>query len=104
MTPRSIRRSSTNQGLDMDDMHPQGTPAPHGGPGHESLDVNVRGFLLFAVGLVVMGVVIHFILGAVMSHYSAREKRAEASRPALFADERGQYPAPNLQENPATEL
>jgi hypothetical protein len=87
-----------------DDMQPQGGPAPHHGPGHEISDVSVRGIFQFAAGLAVFAVALHFTLGMVIKGFSDRANRLEMRRPARFADQVGQFPAPNLQESPSADM
>jgi hypothetical protein len=89
----------------MADMRPQGTPRPdfEGRPGHESSEVNARGIIIFALGLVALGVLIQAALGLVMQGFSGREARGRAVRPPFFAVE-VQPPAPRLQGNPGVEL
>jgi hypothetical protein len=87
-------------------MRPQGEPDPHpgAGPGHEVSDVSIRGIFIFAIGLIGLGLVVQFALAAAMQGYRHRERRAEAQQPPQFVDERGQFPAPNLQGSPPAEL
>ena len=88
----------------MEDMRPQGAPENLGEPGHEPIPIPLRGIVTFAVCLVLMGIAIHFLLGAVMTGFSRDEKRSERRRPALFAREEGQFPEPRNQVAPVTDL
>ena len=92
--------------MSVPDMRPQGSPDPASreGPGHELSDVKIRAIVLFGIGLVVLAVVVMVALGGVMGGFSSREKAGEKVRPALFADETGQFPAPRLEEDPSLAL
>jgi hypothetical protein len=39
-----------------------------------------------------------------MQGYARRDKQLETLRPALFTDTAGQYPGPNLQDNPTADM
>jgi hypothetical protein len=71
--------------------------------GHEANEIKVRGILLFALAIVLLGVVIHAALGPVVDSYKKQVARDRAARPPLFTVD-VQPPAPHLQGNPALEL
>ena len=86
------------------DMRPQGVPAPHAGPGHEPTTFEIRPLVLFAVGLIVASALIYLVLAQMMRGFTVAERRLESNRPALFADESGQFPGPRLQDSPAADI
>jgi hypothetical protein len=85
----------------MSDIEPQGQ---HPGGGHETTDVGLRGIFAFAVILVVFSVAVQIGLGLWMGAYSRAERREIAARPARLRDDTGQFPAPQLQGNPASDM
>ena len=88
----------------MTEMQPQGERRshPHGSVRHESAELKARGIVLFALGLVALGVGIHFVLEQVMEHYARRESAIQASiLPQLAAPL--EIPQPHLQADPAAE-
>ena len=89
----------------MADMRPQGGPRPDVGhrAGHEDGDVRVKGILMFALGLVALGMVIHVVLGLVMQGFARRESKGQALRPPFLAVD-VVPPAPRLQGNPGVDL
>jgi hypothetical protein len=89
----------------MADMRPQGGPRPAVGhrAGHEDSDVRVKGILMFALGLVALGMVVHVVLGLVMQGFSRRESTGQALRPPFLAVD-VVPPAPRLQGNPGVDL
>ncbi|MBX6311346.1 MAG: hypothetical protein IRY99_00250 [Isosphaeraceae bacterium] len=89
----------------MSDHRPQATPTAHRGHGgHEPLDIRIRGILFFGIALIVVAAVLQVVLGWMMYLFSRKEERLEAARPALFADESGQYPGPQLQDDPTEDM
>jgi hypothetical protein len=72
------------------------------GPRHEAAEVSVKGVVAFAVGLIALGVAIHFVLGLVMQRYSKQVKQDQALTPPLFAVP-VEVPAPRLQDDPAAD-
>jgi hypothetical protein len=73
------------------------------GPRHESNEIEIKGILLSALGLVVMAVAILAVLGLVMKAYERQRSHELATRPPLFTTDI-QPPGPHLQGNPATDL
>jgi hypothetical protein len=72
---------------------------------HETKDVNIRGILISGVILLATTVLTMIGVAVLMrSFYLAREQRAEAARPARYADLSGQFPDPRLQGNPTTDM
>ena len=71
----------------VEDVHPHGGEPP--GAGHEHSDVNVRGILWFAAGLVVCALAVFLGLGWMFSMLAERENRLKASQYPLAQQERG---------------
>ena len=92
--------------MTMSDAHPQGREVAGARPVHEEDrdNINVRLLLIFLAVLVLFLIGVYALLAAVMGSFSAREKAAERSRPAQFRDERGLFPRPRLQPEPAVDL
>jgi hypothetical protein len=86
----------------MADMLPQGEilHRAEDSSGHEPDHVSARGVIVFALGLVLLGVVVHFALGLVMNGFSSREASDQAVRPPMLSAP-VEPPAPRLQGNPA---
>jgi hypothetical protein len=89
----------------MADMQPQGEIGPHpdGEISHEENRVQFREILGFALALIALAVVVHFVLGFVMQRFSKEEKKLRDQKPPLFALD-VDVPAPHLQGNPAADL
>jgi hypothetical protein len=89
----------------MADVQPQGemTPEPGNGPRHEANEIKVKGILLFALGLVAIGVLIHGALDLVMESYQKKAARDRALRSPFFNLE-VEPPGPHLQDNPTADL
>ena len=85
-------------------MRPQAEFGPYEGPGHELGDVKIRGIILFTLGLLVMAIVVHFATGALMSRFGNEARTLAKSRPSRFDDDKGQFPAPRLQADPARDM
>src|SRR5271157_4046733 len=88
----------------MPDNQPQGQVMPpiEGERAHESTEIAAKSIVLFALGLVVLGVAVHFALGCVMGRFAGQESKIAASRPPLFAaavDSSG----PHLQSDPTAD-
>ena len=88
----------------MMDMQPQGDmrPLAQREARHESTELRARGIVIFAVGLVGLGVVIHLVLEQVMEHYAKRESTVRASILPQLATPI-EVPGPRLQADPAAE-
>ena len=59
---------------------------------------------MFIIVITLFLTMIYFLLSAVMNGFASREKAMLESRPARYQDERGQFPAPQLQPAPAQDL
>jgi hypothetical protein len=88
----------------MAEMRPQGQLLPHQGHGHEADALRIRGIFLFAVALILLAVVVHVVLGWFMAGFARREQQLSTLRPARFTNSRGQFPAPNLQDEPSQDM
>ena len=88
----------------MADMQPQGGIVAdlEDGPRHDTDEVSVRGIVTFALGLIAVGLVVHFLLGLIMQRYSRQEKQGQALTPPLFAVP-VEVPAPRLQGDPGAD-
>jgi hypothetical protein len=70
---------------------------------HERSDVDVRAIALFGAGLIVLGVLIHFSLGAMLNVYTERQaSHVGSTRP--LSDTLGRTSQPALQVSPEEEL
>jgi len=70
---------------------------------HEASDVNIRAIAGFAIGLVVVAIVIHFALYWLLAYYSKRE--AELREPITYVEPGDEPPpAPRLQVAPQADL
>lgn len=88
----------------MMDMQPQGEirPLGEGEAKHEPTDIGVRGIVIFSVGLIALGVVIHYALGLLMEDYAKQESKIRAAvLPRLAAPV--EIPRPHLQADPAAD-
>jgi hypothetical protein len=77
-------------------------PAVH----HEESDVNVRAIFRFAIGLVVVAVVVHIGVYFMFEFLASREAKASAVRafPLSVGQENRVPPEPRLQANPRQDL
>jgi hypothetical protein len=87
----------------MPDFFPQ-APAGQTGHGHEANNLVVKGLIIFAVGLVAVGIVVEFCLVYVMKDFAKDEKALEALAPPLLSDKSATFPAPQLQPAPPIDL
>jgi hypothetical protein len=72
---------------------------------HEASDVNIRGIFGFALGLLVAGILIHFIVWVLFRYFDAREGRAVTPEyPLAVTLENRVPPEPRLQTNPRQDL
>jgi hypothetical protein len=83
------------------DYRPQGEPGAHG---HEPTDDDIRKVLASAAALVVVCICALTFLSWLMRGYQSEQRAGDSTRPPLFADDRGQFPEPRLQENPHADL
>jgi hypothetical protein len=72
---------------------------------HEESDIEIRGVLIFAAGLLVTAVGISFIVWLLFSYFNAREARQGTPEFPLAATEEHRLPPePRLQTNPREDL
>ena len=72
---------------------------------HEESDVDIRGILIFAAGLLVTAVGISFIVWLLFNYFSAREARQGTPQFPLAATEEHRLPPePRLQTDPREDL
>jgi hypothetical protein len=64
---------------------------------HERSDVNVRGVLLFSIGLVVVTAVVQLAMWLFLQLLSNRERESDTPRRAVAAAERQRPPEPRLE-------
>jgi hypothetical protein len=79
-------------------------PATHDlpSPAHETRDLSVRAIVWFAAGLVIAGVVIHFLLAGFWLFLRDHNERGAALSP--FAEPHQLPPEPRLQVSPPSDL
>jgi hypothetical protein len=81
--------------------HPVDNPDVH----HEESDVNIRGILVFAVGLLVVAIVIHIAMWGLFRFFDARQARRQVIEYPLAVQEENRLPPePRLQTNPRQDL
>ena len=88
----------------MEDALPQGRPMAGAHPGHEVSTIGVRTIGMFTAGLLAVCVVVCLILWLWMEQLKRRERRVDALYPGRLAVDVDQFPQPQLQQNPRTEL
>jgi hypothetical protein len=73
---------------------------------HEESDVDIRGILIFAAGLVAVAIVIGFIVWGLFAYFNAREDTAGGAPafPLAVSQEHRVPPEPRLQTNPREDL
>ena len=88
----------------MSDFQPQAERAARGDRGHESYDLNSKGVLVST--LLLASVVVAAMVGLrfAMGEFGRLHRREQARRPAILRDQRGQFPPPNLQADPALDM
>src|SRR5262245_28765557 len=80
---------------------PDVNPAVH----HETTDVNIRGILLFAGGLIVAAAVIHLLVWVLYRYFEVRAShQPEPVFPLAVQQEQRLPPEPRLQTNPRQDL
>lgn len=72
--------------------------------GYEPDKIHVRPILTFTVVLVTVVLITCFALVAVMSYFSTLDSERQQLQPPLFADDKGQYAGPRLQESPTLDM
>jgi len=81
--------------------HPGDNPEVH----HETSDVNIRGVLAFAGGLIVAAVIIHLMVWLLFGYFTGREAaRVPRAYPLAVTEENRLPPEPRLQTNPRQDL
>lgn len=92
----------------MADTHSHAGPHPDVDPStvhHEESDVNIRGILMFAAGLLAVAVVIHIAMWLLFRIFDAREARRQTIEyPLAIQQENRLPPEPRLQTNPRQDL
>ena len=94
----------------MAELHqPHASHASHGAENpdvhHEESDVNIRGVLMFGVGLTIVAVFIYLAVGVLFKYFDIREARqATPEYPLAAAEENRLPPEPRLQTNPRQDL
>ncbi|MDB6111506.1 MAG: hypothetical protein JWR69_3256 [Pedosphaera sp.] len=91
-----------------DSAHPQPSPGP-AGHAVEGADVSLRWIMIWLGILLASGVLIHFVLGAMLAHFKRTSALAdqEAARQQVVpsvAAARRQFPEPRLQVSPPLDL
>jgi hypothetical protein len=73
---------------------------------HETRDINIRGVLLFGVGLIVAAAVIHAAIWVMFSVFEGRESVAASTPdyPLAVGQQTRTPPEPRLQTNPREDL
>ncbi len=88
----------------MDDFLPQATHTAETTHGHAANSVSVRGLVIFASTLVILGIVVEVILDGVIKGLYRESKSVHELAAPRFDDGSAEYPAPRLQANPAGEF
>jgi hypothetical protein len=93
----------------MAELHLPQSADEHGGDRpavrHETTDVDIRGLLIFAVGLLATGVAIHLLVWVLLLYFDAREARKTTIEYPLAATQGNRVPPePRLQTNPRQDL
>lgn len=89
----------------MLDFTQQTGPAPRFQPGHEEInDVHVRSILVYTVGIVGFFTACALGLAWVDARLRHEDAKLQATTPVLLNVEAGQYPGPQLQDNPGRDL
>jgi hypothetical protein len=83
-----------------------GSTSPHAPTvGRETTDVQIRGVLLFGLGLLVTAVAIHVLVWLLFSYFSGREAaRVPPEYPLALGRDAQLPPEPRLQTNPREDL
>jgi hypothetical protein len=87
----------------MPDFFPQAASGQPG-QGHEPNTLVVKGIVLFAIGLVVVGIVVEYCLSFIMRDFTREEATLKALAPPLLSDKSATFPAPQLQPEPPVDL
>jgi hypothetical protein len=72
---------------------------------HETSDVNIRSIFAFAIGLMVVGVVIMFLIWLLFGYFSGRQAASSPREFPLAIEQQNRLPPePRLQTNPKQDL
>ena len=72
---------------------------------HETSDVNIRGILGFGLGLIVIGIVLHFAVWVLFTYFNSRETSSAAPEFPLAVSQGTRVPPePRLQIHPREDL
>src|SRR5262249_31877467 len=89
----------------MPDMTPQTGTNARFQPGHNPVDdVNTRVILSFTIGLFLFVLAVCLVLARLMNNVQSAERNMARTPSALLSINKGQYPGPGLQANPARDL
>ena len=81
------------------------SPAQNPDVHHETTDVDIRGVLMFAAGLIVVAAIIHLLVWVLFGFFDAREARqGQVEYPLAIDQENRLPPEPRLQTNPREDL
>jgi hypothetical protein len=83
-----------------------GSPVDNPEVRHEESDVNIRGILMFAAGLIVVAFVVHVAMWGLYRFFDARENHRQgvAEYPLAAQQEQRLPPEPRLQTNPREDM
>lgn len=85
--------------------HAQAAPGDNPTTHHEESDVDIRGVFGFALGLVIVGAFIHFLVWVLFSFFAGQAARKSAPEfPLAVQQENRVPPEPRLQTNPRQDL
>ena len=73
---------------------------------HEASDVNIRGIMTFAAGLLAFGAVVYVVVWLLFGYFDRRESRSSASLafPLATGQDDRRPPQPRLQANPREDM
>jgi hypothetical protein len=72
---------------------------------HETSDVNIRGIFIFAAGLLIAAIVIHFLVWLLFAYFAGRQAATTGRDFPLAAEQQNRLPPePRLQSNPRQDL
>jgi hypothetical protein len=88
----------------VDDYEPQGRPAGEMKPAHEAETLRVSRLAAFAAALVGVVILVEAVLALAIAPFSRDQEANRALAPPRFAGDRGGFPDPQLQKDPASDL
>ena len=71
---------------------------------HETRDVNIRAIFAFGAGLLIAGLLIHFLIWLLFGYFSSREALRTPAYPLAAGQAERLPPEPRLQTNPREDL